>query len=431
MSPSPAGSSSGPALSPEELVEEAGKRARRAAPVVAGLPTGIKNEALADLADSLLNEADRILATNELDVQAAERRRMPESAIDRLILTYPRLGALAQGVREVAAAPDPVGEVLRGSRRPNGLMLQEVRVPLGVVGLITEGRPNTSIDAISLCLKAGNAVVLLGSEDDVRSNQVILEVVERSLSRQGVPADAVQLVRSTDSRALERMIHLREHLDLLIPRGSAELINRVCNNATVPTLETGPGNCHVFVERTAQVGMAADIAFNAKVQRPGMANSMETLLIDAPIAAEFLSLLGPRMQAAGVELRGCERTRKLLGGVRPASEEDWSTAYQRLVLAVKVVDGLDAALAHIATYGTHHSEAIVTQDYFAGKRFCQQVDAAAVYVNASTRFTDGFEFGLGAELGISTQKLHRRGPIGLRGLTTWKWIVYGEGQVRG
>ena len=431
MSPSPAGSSSGPALSPEELVEEAGKRARRVAPVIAGLPTGIKNEALADLADSLLNEADRILEANELDVQAAERRRMPESAIDRLILTYPRLGALAQGVREVAAAPDPVGEVLRGSRRPNGLMLQEVRVPLGVVGLITEGRPNTSVDAISLCLKAGNAVVLLGSEDDSRSNRVILEVVERSLSRQGVPADAVQLVRSTDPRALERMIHLREYLDLLIPRGSAELINRVCNNATVPTLETGPGNCHVFVERTAQVAMAADIAFNAKVQRPGMANSMETLLIDADIAPGFLSLLGPRMQAAGVELRGCERTRKLLGGVRPATEEDWSTAYQDLILAVKIVDGLEAALAHIAAYGTQHSEAIVTQDYFAGKRFCQQVDAAAVYVNASTRFTDGFEFGLGAELGISTQKLHRRGPIGLRGLTTWKWIVYGEGQVRG
>lgn len=424
-------SSPGPEPGPEVLVEEAGRRARQIAPLIAALPTGVKNDALHDIADSLLNEADRILEANECDVQAAERKRLPEAIIDRLILTYPRLGAIAQGVHEVASAPDPVGEVLRGSRRPNGLILQEVRMPLGVVGIVTEGRPNTTVDAVSLCLKAGNAVVFLGSAADAQSNQVILEVVGRAMARQGVPDGAVQRIRSTDPRALERMMHLRESIDLLIPRGSQELIRSVCSTATVPTLETGPGNCHIFVERTARLDMAADIAFNAKVQRPGMANAVETLLIDAPIANQFLPDVGLRMQAAGVELRGCDATREILPRVRPATEEDWQTPYQALILAVRVVEGLEEAMAHIARYGTQHSEAIVTQDYFAGKRFCQQVDAAAVYVNASTRFTDGFEFGLGAELGISTQKLHRRGPIGLRALTTWKWIVYGEGQVRG
>ncbi len=254
--------------------------------------------------------------------------------------------------------------------------------------------------------------------------------MERATGRHGIPADAIQWIDTVDPRATERFIHMRDCLDVLIPRGSAELVRQICGAATVPTIETGPGNCHVFVERTARLDMAADIAFNAKVQRPAMVNSMETLLVDRPIAEVFLPLIGPRMQAAGVELRGCEATRRILPSVRPATEEDWRAEYLALVLAVRVVDGLDAAIEHIARYGTQHSEAIVTQDYFAARRFCERVDAAAVYVNASTRFTDGYELGLGAELGVSTQKLHRRGPIGLRALTTWKWIIQGEGQVR-
>lgn len=426
----PGEAASAEALSPEAHVEEAGRRAQLAARRLAHLPTGVKNNALLDIAESLLEEGDAILEANEQDVRAAESRRMPDALIDHLTLTRARLGALAEGVRAVAALTDPVGEVLRGSRRPNGLVLYEVRVPLGVVAMIYEGRPGVTVDAISLCLKAGNAVLLLTGEDAAASNRAILEVVGCATARQGIPTDAVQLLASSDPRAIERLLHLREFLDVIIPRGSAELIRRICSTATVPTIETGPGNCHVFVERTARIGMAADIAFNAKVQRPGATNSMETLLVDRPIAGEFLPMFGPRIQAAGVELRGCPVTRAVLPGVRLATEEDWHSELLGLVLDIKVVEDLDEAISHIARYGSHHSEAIVTQDYAAGKRFCEQVDAAAVYINASTRFTDGFEFGQGAELGISTQKLHRRGPIGLRALTTWKWIVQGEGQVR-
>lgn len=411
-------------------LEEAGRRARAAALQVARLPTGVKNDLLHDIADSLLSEADEILLANERDISRAEQDCWSEVLIDRLTLTYPRLGALVQGIHEIAAAPDPVGEVLRGSRRPNGLVLKEVRMPLGVVGVITEGRPNITIDAITLCLKAGNAVILLTGEEAPHSNRALLDVVSRSMARQGVVADAVRIVDSSLPGTVERFIHMRESLDLLIPRGSADLVRRICSTATVPTLEMGPGNCHIFIERTANLDMAADIAFNAKMQRPGMGNAMETLLVDEPLAEAFLPVIGRRMRAAGVELRGCGRTLEVLPGTTPASEDDWESEFLAPILAIRVVSGLEAALSHIARYGTHHSEAIVTQDYLAGKHFCERVDAAAVYINASTRFTDGFEFGLGAELGVSTQKLHRRGPIGLRSLTTWKWIIQGEGQVR-
>lgn len=427
----PGGKGTAPeAKGPERLVEEAGRRAKLAAPRVAALPTDVKNDALQDIADALLLEADAILEANQLDVREAEASGRTEAEVDRLTLTRPRLGGMAQSVRAVAALPDPVGEELRGCRRPNGLLVQEVRVPLGVVGVIAESRPTIAVEAISLCLKAGNALVLLARPGGRETLRAIFHAVERATGRHGIPADAIQWIDTVDPRATERFIHMRDCLDVLIPRGSAELVRQICGAATVPTIETGPGNCHVFVERTARLDMAADIAFNAKVQRPAMVNSMETLLVDRPIAEVFLPLIGPRMQAAGVELRGCEATRRILPSVRPATEEDWRAEYLALVLAVRVVDGLDAAIEHIARYGTQHSEAIVTQDYFAARRFCERVDAAAVYVNASTRFTDGYELGLGAELGVSTQKLHRRGPIGLRALTTWKWIIQGEGQVR-
>jgi glutamate-5-semialdehyde dehydrogenase len=419
---------SGP--SPAELVKATGRRAKAASRIVAALPTNAKNDALHDIADSILSEGDRILEANERDVRAAERRRLPESAVDPLTLTRPRLGAIAEGVRAVAALPDPVGEVLRGFRRPNGLAVQEVRVPLGVVGMVYDSRPHLTIDTISLTLKGGNAVFLLGTGAAPQSNKTILEVISRATARHGIPDSAIQVMETTDPEALDQFIHMREYLDVLIPRGSAELIRRICSTATVPTIETGPGNCHTFVERTAKLDMAAGIAFNAKVQRPGVGNSMETLLVDRPVAEEFLPVVGPRMQAAGVDLRGCPVTCSILRHVAPATEEDWGKEYLALVLAVRVVDGIDEAINHINRFGTHHSEAIVTQDYSAARRFCERVDAAAVYVNASTRFTDGFELGLGAELGVSTQKLHRRGPIGLRALTTWKWVVLGDGQVR-
>jgi glutamate-5-semialdehyde dehydrogenase len=427
MSGSPQGES---APLPEAAVELAGRRARIIAPLLASLATDVKNSALHDLADSLLDEAEEILIANELDVQAAERRRVPDAILDRLTLTRARIAALADGVREVAALTDPVGEVLRGSRRPNGLVVQEVRVPMGVVGVIYESRPNVTVDTISLSLKAGNAVLLMGGADALRSNRAILSVVTRALTRHGIPEHAAQLIETDDPKARERFIHLSDYLDVLIPRGGADYNREICRRATVPALETGPGNCHVYVEKSARLDMAADIAFNAKVQRPGAVNSMETLLVDRDLAPEFLPIVGPRMQAAGVELRGCSQTRAILPGIRAVTEEDYATEFSGLTLAVRVVDGLEQAIAHIARYGTQHSEAIITQDYFAAKRFLARVDAAAVYVNASTRFTDGFEFGLGAELGISTQKLHRRGPLGLRSLTTWKWIVYGDGQVR-
>ncbi len=418
------------ALTPVQEIEQACREARLVAPTVAALPTGVKNDLLIDLADALLNESDVILDANLRDVEAAERRRLPEAEIDRFTLTHSRLGMIAEGVRAVAALPDPVGEVLRGSRRPNGLVVQEVRVPMGVVGMMYESRPNITIDSISLCLKAGNAVMLVADLVAPRSNKVILDWVHRGMDRYGVPKAAVHLVETDDPEVGEHFSHLTEYVDVLIPRGSPELIRRVSRTATVPIIETGVGNCHVFVERTARLSMAADIAFNAKMQRPGVPNSMETLLVDQAIAREFLPLIGFRMQAAGVELRGCETTRSILTSIKAATDEDWATAYLAPILAVKVVDGLDEAVAHIRKYGTHHSEAIVSSDYATSRRFCERVDAAAVYVNASTRFTDAYEFGLGAELGISTQKLHRRGPLGLRSLTTWKWIVFGDGQVR-
>jgi glutamate-5-semialdehyde dehydrogenase len=416
--------------SPERLVEEACRRARAAAPTVATLPTGVKNDVLIDLAADLVVEADEILEANEQDIRLAERQRLPDPVIDRVTLTRERLGAIAEGVRAVAAFSDPVGEVLRGSRRPSGLIVQEIRVPLGVVAVICDGRPNTTVDAISLCLKAGNAVVLLGGEEAVHTDAALLRFAEAAISRHQVPEGAVQLIRTTAAGAREHLIRMDAYVDLLIPHGSSEMVRGIRGAASVPVIETRAGNCHTFVERSAKLGMAADIAFNAKVQRPGTVNAMETLLVDAPIAAEFLPLIGPRMQAAGVELRGCPRARAILPRIRAATDADWAEEFLSLILAVRVVDGMKEAIAHISRYGHRLSEAIVTQDYAAAKQFCEQVDAAAVYVNASTRFTDGYEFGLGAELGISTQKLHRRGPIGLRALTTWKWVVYGEGQVR-
>jgi glutamate-5-semialdehyde dehydrogenase len=413
-----------------ERVEEMARDAREASRRIAALPTRLKNEALLGVADALLTNQQAILAANARDVERAQEMGRSETMLDRLTLTSVRIHAIAEGVRQVAALSDPVGETIDGVKRPNGLVIQRMRVPLGVVGVIFDARPNVMVDAASLCLKSGNAVILRGDADGHESNVALETTLQRAIGKVGIPSAAVQLLPSEEWEAAVCLMRLKRYVDVIIPRGDAALIRAVSETATVPTIETGPGNCHTYVEASASLPMAADIAFNAKIQRPGVANSMETLLVDRQIAREFLPMIGPRMQALGVELRGCDETRRILRGVKPATEEDWATEYAGSILAIRIVSGPDAAIAHIIRYGSRMSEAIVTQDYLAAKRFCEAVDAAAVYVNASTRFTDGYEFGMGAEIGISIQKLHARGPIGLEALTTQKYVVLGEGQLR-
>lgn len=426
----PPGSASPQFAADTSPITRAARLARAASRQLSVLSTGAKNDTLLDLADSLINEADTILEANETDLAEARRARLTRAQLDHLELSRQRLGHAAEGVRAVAALTDPVGEVLRGSRRPNGLLMYEMRVPIGVVAMIYENRPLLTIDAVSLCLKSSNAAVLMGGGADSHTNAAIHDVVRKVLTRQNISPNAVQLLRDSSDEAINEMIHLRDLIDVLIPRGSTEMTRRVCSTATVPTIEVGPGKCHIFISRSARVQMASDIVMNAKVQRPAASNSVDTLLIERPIASELLELLAPRLQAAGVRICGCPATCAAIPGAAAAVESDWSEEFLNLSLAMRIVESPEHAIAHINRYGSHHSEAIITEDYSAGRRFCEAVDAAAVYVNASTRFTDGFEFGQGAELGISTQKLHRRGPIGLRALTTWKWVIQGQGQVR-
>jgi glutamate-5-semialdehyde dehydrogenase len=420
----------GAAQTIQAQVEEIGREAREASRRIAALPTSTKNDALLGMADALLTNQQAILAANACDLEKAEKAGRSDAMLDRLTLTPVRVHAIAEGVRQVAALRDPVGETIGGVKRPNGLVIQQMRVPLGVVGVIYEARPNVTVDSASLCLKSGNAVILRGDSDAFHSNVALTTTLKKAISKAGVPAGAVQLIETTDWEGATCLMRLKQYVDVLVPRGDTQLVRTVTESATVPTIETGPGNCHTFVEATASLAMAADIAFNAKIQRPGVANSMETLLVDRAVARDFLPMIGARLQALGVELRGCEETRRILRGVKPATEADWTAEYLDLILAIRIVGGLEQAIAHITRYGSRMSEAIVTQDYMAAKRFCEAVDAAAVYVNASTRFTDGYEFGMGAEIGISTQKLHVRGPIGLEALTTRKYVVLGEGQLR-
>jgi len=417
-------------VSAEAQVEAAGRAARKAAGELATLPTSIKNEALLAMSEALIDDSEEILEANQRDLAAAEGNGLSEALIDRLTLTHERLGGIAEGVRQIAGLPDPVGEVICGSKRPNGLVIQQIRVPLGVVGIIYESRPNVTVDTASLCLKAGNAVILRGGSEAFHSNLALTETLVAAGAEVGIPEGAIDLIRTTDRAAAQALMRLNECVDVLIPRGGPGLIQTVCRTATVPTIETGVGNCHTYIHGSANLQEAADIAFNAKVQRPGVCNSTETLLVDREIAAELFALLGPRLEAAGVELRADPAACALLPGATPATESDWGEEFLSLTLAVRLVEGLEEAIAHINTYGSRHTEAILTRDYYAQKRFVDAVDAAAVIVNASTRFTDGYEFGMGAEVGISTQKLHARGPMGLSALTTGKWVVYGEGQVR-
>ncbi len=421
-----------------ELLNQMGAAARTAARSLAAATAGEKDRALEAMARSLLDRQEAILAANRRDTEAAAANGMTQSLLDRLSLSPARIAGMADGVRQVAALADPVGEIIEGGCRPNGLRIQKTRVPLGVVGIIYEARPNVTSDAAALCLKAGNAVILRGGKEALQSNTAIADALRAGLEAAGMNPDAVQLIPDTSRETANEMMRLHGVIDVLIPRGGAGLIRAVAESATVPVIETGVGNCHIYVDAAADINMAASIAVNAKASRPSVCNAAETLLVHEAIAARALPVIAAGMKQAGVQLRGCERTRAILNdsqsapalSVLPATEEDWATEYLDYIMAVRVVPSLEAAIDHIAAYGTGHSECIVTDSHAAAERFTAGVDAAAVYVNASTRFTDGGEFGMGAEIGISTQKLHARGPMGLRELTTVKYIVFGSGQIR-
>ena len=410
-------------------LETMGKKAKEAARALAKAGPK-KTAALQAAARALLARQEELLAANRADVEAGEAAGMRDSLLDRLRLTESRIAGMAQALREVAEAPDPVGRVLSGEVRPNGLQIQKVTVPLGVIGIIYEARPNVTSDAAGLCLKAGNAVILRGGKEAFRSNLAVARVLRDALEESGLPADCVQLVEDTSRQSAQELMGLTGYLDVLIPRGGAGLIRAVKENSRVPVIETGVGNCHAYVDAAADLDMAADIVYNAKCSRPSVCNAIETLLVHEKIAGEALPRIKSRLDEKQVELRGCEKTRAILPGIAAAAEEDWATEYNDYILAVKVVGSLEEALGHIARYSSGHSEVIVTEDYSAAQRFLEEVDSAAVYVNASTRFTDGGEFGLGAEIGISTQKLHARGPMGLEQLTSTKFLVRGRGQIR-
>ena len=413
-----------------EEVEDKGRAAKAAARTLATAGMEAKNAALQAMAAALGASQDAILEANGRDIAGATERGLTPPMIERLTLNPKRIGEMQAGLEQVATLPDPIGAVLSGWRRPNGLQISKVRVPLGVVGIIYESRPNVTVDAAAICLKSGNAALLRGGSEAIHSNVALAHVLQEALQSVGLPRACVQLIESTDRAAARRLMTLNEYVDCLIPRGGASLIKTVVETATVPVIETGTGNCHIYVDKDADFDMAVEIVLNARVQRPSVCNSAESLLVHQEAASAFLPLVGARLREAGVELRADDRARALLPGSIEATEQDWYEEFNALILAVKIVNSLDAAIEHINTYGTRHSEAIITESYAAAQTFTDGVDCAAVYVNASTRFTDGGEFGFGAEIGISNQKLHARGPMGLEELTTYKYIVRGNGQIR-
>lgn len=390
-----------------------------------------KDEALNAIAKALRENADKIIKANDIDIENGKKAGLTKSLLDRLKLTEERINGMADGVSEVASLADPVGRVLDGRTLKNGLQIEKVTVPMGVIGIIFEARPNVTSDAAALCLKAGSAVILRGGKEAINSNKAIAEIMRDAIEGAGLPRDCVSLVEDTTRQSATELMQLSDYLDVLIPRGGAGLIKSVVENAKVPVIETGVGNCHVYVDKSADVDMAKSIIFNAKTSRPSVCNAIETVLVHKDIAEKALPEIKAELDKMNVEIRGCERTRAILGdSVVPATENDYAIEFLDYILAVKVVDSLDDALAHIAKYSTGHSESIITSDYESANKFTACVDSAAVYVNASTRFTDGGEFGLGAEIGISTQKLHARGPMGLNELTSSKFIIRGNGQIR-
>lgn len=413
-----------------ELVKAKAQAAKQAAAKLAVTSTAVKNAALLAMATALEAQQSEILAANERDMTAAAAKGMKSSMLDRLKLTAERISGMADGLRQVAGLADPVGNVIDGKTLPNGLHITKIRVPLGVIGIIYEARPNVTADAAGLCLKSGNAVILKGGSEAMESNKTVAAILAQAAEGAGIPAGSIQFIDTSDRQAVQDLIHMNGLVDVVIPRGGAGLIQAVVRNASVPVIETGAGVCHTYVDKDADVEMAMKIAFNAKVQRPSVCNAMETLLVHKDIADKFLPMMLMMYNSSAVEIRGDEAVQEYSGQVHPATEEDWSTEYGDLRLSVKIVDSIEEAMAHIAKYGTGHSECIVTDNYQAAQLFQYTVDAAAVYVNASTRFTDGNEFGFGAEIGISTQKLHARGPMALPELTSTKYLINGNGQVR-
>lgn len=413
-----------------ELVKAKAQAAKQAAAKLAVTSTAVKNAALLAMAAALEAQQAEILSANEHDMTAAAAKGMKSSMLDRLKLTAERISGMADGLRQVAGLADPVGNVIDGKTLPNGLHITKIRVPLGVIGIIYEARPNVTADAAGLCLKSGNAVILKGGSEAMESNKTVAAILAQAAEGAGIPAGSIQFIDTSDRQAVQDLIHMNGLVDVVIPRGGAGLIQAVVRNASVPVIETGVGVCHTYVDKDADVEMAMKIAFNAKVQRPSVCNAMETLLVHKDIADKFLPMMLMMYNSSAVEIRGDEAVQEYSGQVHPVTEEDWSTEYGDLRLSVKIVDSIEEAMAHIAKYGTGHSECIVTNNYQAAQLFQYTVDAAAVYVNASTRFTDGNEFGFGAEIGISTQKLHARGPMALPELTSTKYLINGNGQVR-
>ncbi len=413
----------------QEIVQIA-KKAKKASEYLRNLSSEEKNKALKEMAKRLEENTHRIKEKNDKDVEKARDKALSSALIDRLILTDKRIADLSNSLREIALLEDPVGNTESMWKRPNGLLIGKVSVPLGVIGIIYESRPNVTVDTAGLCLKAGNTIILRGGSEAIHSNCVLVDILTEALKNTKVPSDSIQLIRDTSREAVPQMLKLDKYIDVIIPRGGESLIRTVTENSTIPVIKHYKGICHTFVDSEANLDMAENICFNAKVQRPGVCNAMETLLVDKIIAESFLPRMIQRFQEKGVEIRGDKKVREIVLKVKPATEDDWFCEYLDLILSVKIVQGLKEAIEHINFYGSHHSDAIVTNNYLKAKKFLQEIDSATVYVNASTRFTDGAEFGMGAEIGISTQKLHARGPMGVKELTSHKFIILGEGQIR-
>ncbi|MDD3705771.1 MAG: glutamate-5-semialdehyde dehydrogenase [Clostridiaceae bacterium] len=413
----------------EDIIKKA-ILAKKAGIVLSRLDTVQKNKCLSHMIDALIEDTEYILNENQKDMAAGKLKGMSEALLDRLLLNKKRLEGIIEGLKQLIALKDPVGEVLYMNKMPNGLLIGQTRVPLGVIGIIYEARPNVTVDAASLCIKSGNAVILRGGSEAVNSNIALVKSLRKALVSAGLPEDSISIIEDTSRETAARFMKLNEYIDVLIPRGGAGLIKSAIENSTIPVIQTGIGNCHVYVDSYGDLNMAERIILNAKISRPGVCNAEEKLLVHKDVADEFIPRIVKSLTESGVEVRGCETTLKLSGDIKPAEDIDWYTEYLDYIIAVKVVDSIDEAIEHINKYGTKHSEAIVTDNYSNSRKFMAEVDAAAVYINASTRFTDGNEFGLGAEIGISTQKLHARGPMGLKELTSTKYIIYGDGQIR-
>jgi len=412
------------------MILEICQKAKAASTEMAKTTAEAKNKALCRMANAIEANMEKILAANAVDIEVAKAKGLKASLLDRLALDQKKVQGMVKEIQEVSALPDPIGTILSTWTRPNGLIISQVRVPLGVVGVIYESRPNVTADSASICIKSGNAVILRGGSDALNSNVAIVEILRDALSKTGVPVDAIQIVNSADRKDAQELMKMRQYIDVLVPRGGADLIKTVVETSRIPVIETGTGNCHVYVESDADLQKATPIVINSKCQRPGTCNAAEKLLVNQKIAKSYLPVVISELHKNGVEIRGDKETRKIVSEVKEATEQDWYTEYLDLIIGVKVVKDLDEAIAHINKYGTHHSDSILTADFDKAMRFIKEVDSAAVYWNASTRFTDGNQFGLGAEIGISTQKLHARGPMSAQHLTTTKYVVLGNGQIR-